>query len=681
MSPSRVSVVGFALMGMAAIAGCVQEPSVRTPGSHGEPVGHCNYGTISDGQRICLISEPLVPLALMRQLGQRQADELGVGTGRSGLRTEDLGDPLAPGPLPTRVDLREDYLAGCLQVRNQGECGWCVGNASAAALDALYCAEGCPPPRVSMPHLWATGHDGAIGDCGPGWWVHEGLGATTTTPLVGETDWAFTGGSRGMNETRPGPADLRMDGRYRATGYSMIVDPNTQPFLNRLEGLPFVGPVIAPLVTQMKVDRIKRALASGRAVVVASGLCWSEGWDSGAGTLDAPMGPCGPMNPDGTQADYDGHHAYTIVGYDEATGEFLALNSWGTGWGDGGYMRLSAAFVEKEIYSAGYLDQIDRSAGGCEMPDAGMPDAAPAADAGPGVDGGPGSDAGADAGPGPGSRLAARCAAITDCGRCAVTTGCISCDGRCVAADATRTGAADGSSCTTPITDPAACDPPPSACGAHTDCDGCGRDPSCAWCQRGSGGVCVAWPASAASCSGTRVATRSDQCNDATGACEAAGTCESCQMLVGCGWCEGRSAGLHSAGAAPCVGGNAERSDRASCDATWHGPGTMCPAPDAGVEDGGGGAADAGPPGDAALDCTPAQASCMATTECCDSLVCSDGACCGLPSAACATGADCCPGIPCAMGQCQCRASGESCRATRDCCGSDVCRGGICQRP
>ncbi len=665
------------LVGLVASA-CVQGPRARPIAPTGEPVGHCVYGTISTGQRICLNSEPLVPLAVMRELAQRQADEL-LATDRSGLRVEALGDPLMPGPLPPSVDLREQYLAGCLQVRNQGECGWCVGNASAAALDALYCAEGCPPPQVSMPHLWSTGHGGAIGDCGPGWWLHEGLGATTSTPLVSESDWAFTGGSRGMNTTRPGPADLRMSGRYRATGYTMVVDPNTRPFLTQLEGLPFIGPVISPLIQREKVDRIKRALASGRAVVVASGICWSGGWSGGTTTIGAPMGPCGTVQADGTQPDYDGHHAYTIVGYDDATGEFLALNSWGNEWGEGGYMRLSADFVEKEIYSAGYLDGIDRSAGGCEMPDGGMPDAAPTADAG---DAGPAADAGMGADAGAPSRTADRCGAISDCARCAATTGCLSCDGRCVASNATRTGPADGSSCTTTIATQSQCAPPTSGCSAHGDCDSCGRDASCAWCQDGGGrAFCVSWPSGSAACGGMRVATRSDQCSDATRACEGVTTCEGCQMLPGCGWCEGRAAGLHSTGAQPCVGGSATASDRASCDDTWHGPGTMCPAPDAGIPDGGTPPVMEAGTGRDAGSCTAAQQSCTATTQCCTSLVCSDSVCCGLPSAMCATNEDCCPGIPCSAGQCQCRASGASCRATRDCCGSDVCRAGICQRP
>jgi hypothetical protein len=637
-----VSVLLASTIGALFSPGCTSRNPVRP--IDGRPIGECRLFTISTGERVCLMTEPQGPTV---------ARDLGSASG--GLVVAPLMDPDFVGPLPQRVSLREDYLDGCLQVRNQGECGWCVGHSTGAALDALYCAEGCPPPRVSMAHLWSNGHGGTIGDCGPGWWVDQGLAATTTTPLVPESEWPYTNGSRGMNSTRPSDADLMRGGRYRATGYTMIPDDAS------------------------KVNTIKRVLASGRAVPVWSGVCFDEGWRGGLGVIDAPMGPCGPVNADGTQQPYDGYHAYTIVGYDDATGEFLALNSWGTGWGDGGYMRLSAAFVADEVMGGGYLHDIDRSAGGCEMPDAGMPDAAAAGDAGMGSDAGVPTDAGPRIDP----RLRDRCASITDCSTCAVTSGCVSCDGRCVVANSARTGAADGSGCGMLARDPDECPAPTGACAAHTDCGSCAMDRNCAWCggPTGGRGICVGWPEQAAACSsGARVATRSDQCNDATNACGAAATCEACQMLEGCGWCNSSARSIHAVGAEPCVGGGATHSDRAACEGDWYGAMGMCPMPDAGMPDGGVGD-DGGSPSPDAGSCSAAQETCDETRMCCGSLVCNAGTCCGLPSSACTTANDCCPGIECVMGQCACRRSGESCRQTIDCCGSDVCRGGTCQRP
>lgn len=635
---------GALALALSLAVGCTS----RTPATRSidpSPVGDCILFTLDNGDRVCLMSEPQ-GTTVRGELARRS----------DGLVVDSLTDPTAAGPLPPRVNLREQYLDGCLQVRNQGECGWCVGHSTGAALDALYCAEGCPPPRVSMAHLWSNGHGGVIDDCGPGWQVADGLAAVTNTPLVPESAWPYTNGSRGMNDTRPSDAELMRNGRYRATGHTMIANDAN------------------------KVDNIRRALASGRTVSVWSGVCFHEGWNNGLATIDAPMGPCGPMKPDGTREQYDGYHAYTIVGYDDATGEYLALNSWGTGWGDGGYMRLTAAFMQSQVIGGGYLQDIDRSAGGCEMPDAGVADAGTPSDAGPATDTGVPSDAGPRVDP----RLTDRCAAITDCGTCTVTSGCLSCNGRCVVANSSRTAAADGSSCGALARQPDECPAPTGACSAHTDCGACAMDANCAWCggPTGGRGICVGWPGDAAACSsGARVATRGDQCNDVTATCAMAATCDACQMLDGCGWCNSSSRSIHAVGSEPCVGGGATHSDRAACAGEYFGQGTMCPMPDAGVVEDAGVAADANTMGNDAGACGAAQQACDDTRMCCGSLVCNAGTCCGLPTTTCGSSSDCCPGIECVSGRCACRPEGESCRETIECCGSTVCRAGTCQRP
>lgn len=615
-------------------AGCVDDPVIRhhpepTP-PRVEPVGTCNLFTLDDGRRVCLMSEPQ---------GRSVAADMAARS--DGVSVEPLLDPSWVGPTPPRVDLREQFLNGCLQVRNQGECGWCVGHAAGAALDALYCEAGCPPARVSMAHLWSSGHGGAIDDCGSGWYVDQGLAAVTSTALVPEADWPYTNGSRGMNETRPSEADLARGGRYRATGYTSLGPGEHSP------------------------ETIKRVLASGRVAVVSSGVCFGEGWSGGRDVIHAPTAPCGAGG-----AEYDGYHAYSIVGYDEATGEFIGLNSWGTDWGEGGYMRFGADFIESQILDVAYLTDIDRSAGGCELPDAGVPDGG-LSDAGV-SDGGAG-----DAGPSADPRVVAACEAITDCASCAATSGCLSCDGRCVAANATRDGAADGRSCASTATSTSDCEIPTTECSTLADCGACASAAGCSWC--GSRGACVSWPSQSAFCSGSdRVATRSDQCNDVTGACAGATTCDACQALDGCGWCNSASRSIHASGSEPCVGGGAVFSDRTSCEDDYFGAAGECPMPEpteAGVD------ADAGPPRPDAGSCEAAQGSCGSALECCDSLICVAGSCCGLPSTECSSSGDCCGGVECVEGRCACRPSGASCRQTLDCCGSDVCHGGVCQQP
>ncbi|MBX7197320.1 MAG: hypothetical protein K1X94_35040 [Sandaracinaceae bacterium] len=601
------------LAGALCVVACAPvSGGVRRSGApQGEPQGEpeCVMVDLDDGQTVCLSSEPLT--------GQ-------LGASREGLAQEALVEPSSLETLPPQVDLR-DRLRGCLEVRSQGECGWCAGHASAAALVALACAEGCGPARVSMPHLWSTGRGGPIGDCGPGMYLPVALRAATATPLVRESDWAYGAGRRAMESTRPSGETLAERGRLRAESAVIIRD-----------GLPGTG------MTATELDQVRRALASGRVVAVSGALCLSQGWGSGTTVIDAPTGACAMRA--------DAYHAWVLVGYDDTTGQYIGLNSWGTGWGQGGYFRMTRAYVETQIYGAGYLTSLDRTSAQC-----------------------------------PEAPTTRACGDITDCATCTEATGCAFCDGRCVDANATRTGRQDGAACGRFVTNAPFCPPPVGACLAHTNCGTCAADPACAWCANIS--ACLAWPAQAAACNGMRVATEADQCNGATGRCEQQTDCATCQAMPGCGWCGSASPTFHATTVRPCVGGDATASDRASCNA-WSGPGAMCPAPpgaDAGVSDAGPAVtADAGSTADAqaptASMCSAVGTACS-TDTCCGSLVCRGGACCSLVSSPCASAADCCDGVACVGGTCQCIPRGSPCSSTELCCGSDVCRAGTCQRP
>lgn len=51
-----------------------------------------------------------------------------------------------------------------------------------------------------------------------------------------------------------------------------------------------------------------------------------------------------------------GGHAMLIVGYDDSIGGFLAVNSWGTGWGRNGYGYLSYDFVRYDAWEAWIME-------------------------------------------------------------------------------------------------------------------------------------------------------------------------------------------------------------------------------------------------------------------------------------------------------------------------------------
>lgn len=79
------------------------------------------------------------------------------------------------------------------------------------------------------------------------------------------------------------------------------------------------------------LDKVKGALAKGHPVVITAAL------DAAYFNLN-PNQSIWRSTPDSPN---EGGHAFTLVGYDDATQTFKFINSWNTGWGDGGYGRMT----------------------------------------------------------------------------------------------------------------------------------------------------------------------------------------------------------------------------------------------------------------------------------------------------------------------------------------------------
>jgi hypothetical protein len=605
---------------IAALAGCDNQPQAAPDaGTSSAPRGECVFFELDDGRQVCLMSEPQGPL-------------IEEAVSETGLSTAPLAEPESSGPVPMQVDLRNNLLAGCLQVRDQTDCGWCTVHALGGMLDAFYCAEGCPSPRVSMAHLYWNGHDNSLSDCGFGWAVTDAVSALMTTPLVPESVWPYTGSARGMTARRPSDAELRAQGRYRAMGSRIIRGGDLWGGGDNM------------------IRSLQRALASGRTVVAWSGLCFNHGWKSGTGIIPAPTRPCGRNG-----GAYDGYHAYLLVGYDEAERTFLMLNSWGDSWGRNGYARLSYDFVRAEVTGGLYLDQVDRSLGACPNPTAETP--------------------------------AARCEAITSCGECTASTNCIQCDDRCVLANEFGNGPMTGT-CSRVAATPTECPFNDDPCLAAQDCGSCASQPNCAWCAART--VCLPWPSGAATCVGGRVATAANQCNDTIRNCEGTSSCDDCVALEGCGWCGalGKCGGGGPLSSDRLGCGSDWTGHGALC------PGSVVDAgPSCGPADGPCATDDQCCEGlqcvaNACRDpasCQVENTSCTTGSQCCGGLSCLPSrfegplfCCAGFAGANCETADDCCGEMTCTSGQCQDQLLNESCASDSDCENSAHCPSGTC---
>lgn len=609
-----VLLAAFVAACAAACTGTTPRQNGRADAGTGERYGGtCVPFVLADGRSVCLMSSP--------SWGS---------SAESGLSVAALTDPASIGTLPRSVDLRSQYMNGCVQVRNQGECGWCVPNAVSFALDSMYCEAGCSAPRASPAHLVANNNGGTIPDCGPGMNVDD-IMMRATQPTVSEESWPSAGGASQTYSMRPDEMTL-MGGPLRATGFQTV---------ERTRAMNTADTAFA--------NDIRRTLASGRPVVVVSEVCQGNtGWWSGRPDvlITAERG-CSPGTGTNPNPAIVGYHAYTIVGYDDNTGEFIAMNSWGNQWGDQGSFRLSRNFVEQKIVSASSFTGIDRS----------NPDAqCPMADAG----------VGGDAGTMNMVNLEDRCAAAAgDCATCTRLAGCAVCGSSCVP----RSAACAAGAITTPNDCPADADDP---CDIPRDanCELCTSTGSCTFCN----GRCVDYTRTPGVCDGTRVAFEYGQCADATRGCEATGnTCGSCLAVEGCGYCQNRNANFHSATQAACIGGDSVGSNRGSCpEGDWVFGGVAACMPDAGTPDAGttvrdagtrdAGSRDGGARDGGARDGGGRDASTMCKTQ----------------GAACSANEECC-NLDCVGGHCGCFPEGTSCSRSNECCGGLLCSG-TCQR-
>lgn len=637
------------------------------PGSEEERrlFGVCIPFELPDGRTVCVMSTPQDGTAGALTQSARDADATLGGSASAPL----LSTIPSSDDLPARVDHRADYLDGCTSISNQEHCGWCAVHAATALLESIHCSKRCDVPELSEAHLrYESRGRVPFEGCSEGWNIRTALELMSSTPIASASTWPYVGSGRGMNAVKPDDATLRAASVHKATGYQVI------------GGNDLVA--------------IKRILASEREVLISVPVYRSPGW-GGSSAVDAPT-PATPCACGDGCADMEclrGYHAIVLVGYDDATREFIFQNSWGKDWGDGGYGRMSYAFVEGYATSAGYLEDVDTDLEGnaCD-------------------------------------NELAPCAENLDCASCTAESGCGWCgDGEGACASGTSAGPSGGSCGDWQhVTCAAATDP----CQSVTDCATCGARPECAWCEASgkcfglaartewcgdprttaeecgscAGADCISCAGSTACgwCGdhcvvGGAAAAERDDCGDYRGEasmcdgfdpCSAAdGRCGDCTSTSGCGYCAGTGTCVSGGFSGPTTGECASDWDwfRIACESDM--PMPMCPS--------------VGILCDAPEDCCTGEVcvvdrcedcagklfvgdACTTGEECCGQLVCSgiasptDTRCCLRDQDPCANDAECCGEMRCVSGACQCQSAGQPCLTGRECCGASICDSGTC---
>jgi hypothetical protein len=121
--------------------------------------------------------------------------------------------------------------------------------------------------------------------------------------------------------TQPGPGLMEWAWPYHIEGFANV----------------FAG------TGQANLSILKTLLAEGQPIAIAVPV-----YDSFFGISAAH--PVVPRHRPGETI--RGGHALLIIGYDDAVGGFMVVNSWGTGWGRAGYAYLAYDFVQYDCFEA-----------------------------------------------------------------------------------------------------------------------------------------------------------------------------------------------------------------------------------------------------------------------------------------------------------------------------------------
>jgi C1A family cysteine protease len=226
--------------------------------------------------------------------------------------------------VPEQWDWRDE--GGCTSIKNQGNCGSCWAFGTIAPLEsAIKIRTG---ENVDLSEQWLVSCNKAGWGCNGGWWAHgyhAGLtGKCGGTGAVLERDFPYTAYDEFCNGPYP-HAYLLVD----SDG-----DGNSWKYIGSENGIP-------------SVDQIKQAIYDYGPISAA--VYVDTAFHTYTGGVFTNQGS-GQVN-----------HAIALVGWDDNQGKdgvWILKNSWGTGWGENGYMRIEYG-ANNVGYSACFIDDYE----------------------------------------------------------------------------------------------------------------------------------------------------------------------------------------------------------------------------------------------------------------------------------------------------------------------------------
>jgi C1A family cysteine protease len=211
-----------------------------------------------------------------------------------------------------------DWSTFVTPVRNQGSCGSCWAFATTAALESNILIRGNDPltedNRAEQILLSCSG----AGNCEQGGSIGSASNYIRSTGLPPESYFPYTAGDNSCGNAQAGWSG--QTSKIASWSYVCTTSVNLTAIKNALASF-------GPLVTTMDV--------------------YSDFYSYRGGVYEYSSGS------------YQGGHAVLIVGYtDDSTradgGYFKVKNSWGSGWGSGGYFLVGYSQISSVVYFGEY---------------------------------------------------------------------------------------------------------------------------------------------------------------------------------------------------------------------------------------------------------------------------------------------------------------------------------------
>ena len=223
----------------------------------------------------------------------------------------------APPEVVTALPPKVDLSAQCPGVYDQGQLGSCTANAIGAALefDQIKQKEQAFTPSRLFIYYNERAMEGTV-NSDAGGQIRDGVKSVNQQGAPPETDWPYD-----ITKFAEKPPQKAYDD---AAQHESVLYQRLTPILGQLKG----------------------CLASGFPFVL--GFVVYESFDSQqvAQTGEASLPQAGEQQIGG--------HAVLAVGYDESQQRFLIRNSWGAGWGMGGYFTLPYPYLLQPTLSSDF---------------------------------------------------------------------------------------------------------------------------------------------------------------------------------------------------------------------------------------------------------------------------------------------------------------------------------------